>query len=215
LTFTSRPAFEVFVSLRLVCQFDLAALSSSSLSFPSRVFRPFRPLSLSSQLPPLRSLPLRRFPDRGQPLSPGGTTPRYVALSAFRTLSGLFSDRCLPALFHAGPVLGVSSFRAVFRPQSIQPLDLLALLRLAARFPAASIFLRRRRRDPACAAKKIFHDTALLQSSPTSGLCSLRSSVSQNRLLHPVLGPRPSWTSPSSGVFRLGLALSGATLSCA
>jgi hypothetical protein len=42
---------------------------------------------------------------------PEATNPRVRALSAFLTLSGLYSTRYLPALFHAGPVRGVLPFR--------------------------------------------------------------------------------------------------------
>jgi hypothetical protein len=72
-------------------------------------------LSLSGSLPrvpPLRFLPLQRFLDRGQPLtSRGYHSSGYVASSAFRTLSRLFSARGPPALFHAGPALGVFSLQ--------------------------------------------------------------------------------------------------------
>jgi hypothetical protein len=70
------------------------------------------------RLPPLRFLPLRRFPDPGQLLLPEGTSFRLRALSAFLTLSGPCSARDLPALFHAGPALGVLPFRVDLHSQS-------------------------------------------------------------------------------------------------
>jgi len=71
------------------------------------------------RLPPLRFLPLRRFPVRGQPLSSRGyQPPGSGAFSAFLTLSRPSSAHGLPALFHAGPVLGVLPSRADFHSQS-------------------------------------------------------------------------------------------------
>jgi hypothetical protein len=70
------------------------------------------------RLPPLRFLPLRRFPGAGQPLIPGIPLPGYGASSAFLTLSRLSSAQHLPALFHAGPALGVAPFKAEFHLQS-------------------------------------------------------------------------------------------------
>jgi hypothetical protein len=67
----------------------------------------------------MRSLPLRRFPVRGQPHSSRGyQPPGSGAFSAFLTLSRLSSAHGLPALFHAGPVLGVLPFKVYFRSRS-------------------------------------------------------------------------------------------------
>jgi hypothetical protein len=44
------------------------------------------------------------------------TNLRFVALSAFLTLSGLYSARNLPALFHTGPVLGVFTLQGNLPP---------------------------------------------------------------------------------------------------
>jgi len=63
------------------------------------------------RLPPLRFVPLRRLPGVRQLLIPEATNLRVRALTAFRTLSGPFSARHLPALFHAGPAPGVLPFR--------------------------------------------------------------------------------------------------------
>lgn len=69
---------------------------------------------------PCGSLPFGVFPERGSH-SPRGYQPRVRALSAFLTLSGLFSASPLPALFRAGPALGVSPFGADLHPQSRAP----------------------------------------------------------------------------------------------
>jgi hypothetical protein len=94
----------------------LTSLNSPLLAFRSSPeFSTLAPLplvpsrALFRQLPSLRFLPLRRFPSCGQSLtSRGYHFPGYVAFSAFLTLSRPFSTHCLPALFHAGPALGVS-----------------------------------------------------------------------------------------------------------
>lgn len=84
------------------------------------------------RLPPMRFVPLRRFPGAGQPLVPGKPTPGFGASSAFHTLSRLCSARRLPALFHADPARGVLPFRVDFHLQSRASLSgALALLRFA------------------------------------------------------------------------------------
>jgi len=101
--------------------FSLLGLSTHSLSLLSRVLQLWcRRLGLPERrLPPLRFLPLRRFPVRGQPLSSRGYQPSGSgAFSAFLTLSRLSSAHELPALFHAGPVLGVLPFRVCFHSRS-------------------------------------------------------------------------------------------------
>jgi hypothetical protein len=96
-------------------------LSSLDLALPFRVLlhrcRRLRG-EPHARLPPLRFLPLRRFPDPGQLLLPEVTSFRLHALSAFLTLSGPCSARDLPALFHAGPALGVLPFRVDLHSQS-------------------------------------------------------------------------------------------------
>jgi len=60
------------------------------------------------QLPPLRfSSPSASCQQRPATLPEGNQPLGPVAPSAFLTLSRLFSSRCLPALFHAGPAHGV------------------------------------------------------------------------------------------------------------
>jgi hypothetical protein len=94
----------------------LVAFRSSPESYGPGAAAPGYP---SRRLPPMRSLPLRRFPVRGQPLtSRGYQPPGYGAFSAFLTLSRLSSAHGLPALFHAGPVLGVLPSRVDFRSRS-------------------------------------------------------------------------------------------------
>jgi len=98
--------------------------SSLDLSLPSRA-----PLHRRRRLrgcphrrlPPLRFLPLRRLPGTGQLLILGGTSLQVRALSAFLTLAGPSSARVLPALFHAGPALGVHPFRVDLHSQSRAP----------------------------------------------------------------------------------------------
>jgi hypothetical protein len=111
-----------------VCEFPENAfpgLSSLDLSLLSRVFRFRRRCSLFL---PVRaatasfavSFPFDVFLVGGSHLSPKGYHPLgYVASSAFHTLSRSFSALYLPALFHAGPVLGVSPFRVLRRSLSI------------------------------------------------------------------------------------------------
>jgi hypothetical protein len=104
------PAYEVFAPLT----------SPGEVTFTGRILSwPFAPLQsvISPALPlagltpppapPLRFSPLRRFPSARQPLTPEATDLRVRALAAFLTLSGPYSAQHLPALFHAGPTLGV------------------------------------------------------------------------------------------------------------
>jgi len=58
-------------------------------------------------VPPLRFVPLRRFPGSRQPFDPGGNQPPgRCPLSVSHALRALLRLD-LPALFHAGPVHGV------------------------------------------------------------------------------------------------------------
>jgi len=109
-----------------------------------------------------------------------GYQPQVRALAAFLTPSGPFSARYLPALFHAGPARGVLTLQG--RSPLAEPCDLsaaAALLGLTVvivpsrppgplREPGGSRFrpgrLSRRRRA---------------HGSPSSGLCSLRASLSR------------------------------------
>jgi len=56
----------------------------------------------------LRFLPPQRFPEKGQPLTPGIPLLGFGTSSAFLTLARRSSAQHLPALFHAGPALEVS-----------------------------------------------------------------------------------------------------------
>jgi hypothetical protein len=69
----------------------------------------------------LRFAPLRRVPGTGQPLLPEGTSLRVRALAAFLTLSGPYSARYLPALFHAGPARGVPPSRPISTRRAVRP----------------------------------------------------------------------------------------------
>jgi len=82
-------------------------------------------------VPPLRFHPLRRFPGSRQPLDPGGNQPpSSCPLSVSHALRALL-HLDLPALFHAGPVLGVypSGFFPPAEPYILS--DAVALLGLA------------------------------------------------------------------------------------
>jgi len=70
----------------------------------------------------LRFVPLRRIPGTGQLLLPEGTSLRVRALAAFLTLSGPYSARYLPALFHAGPAHGVHPSRSISTRRAVRPL---------------------------------------------------------------------------------------------
>jgi hypothetical protein len=115
---------EVFASLAVQGDLTLPRLSSHSLSLLSRVQQLWRHLgaSLSGmlfQLPSLRFLPLRRFPDHGQlHNSRDYQASGYGTSSAFLTLSRFCSAHNLPALFHAGPVLEVAPFKVVTHSRS-------------------------------------------------------------------------------------------------
>jgi hypothetical protein len=116
--------------------------------------------------------PLRRLPDAWQPLIPRGTIPRVRALSAFLTLSGLYSTRHLPALFHAGPALGVAPFKAEIHSRSRTssrrslPSCGLPTVRPPSQVPW-------RRRVPGRGSSQPWRQmTALRTISPTAGLCS-------------------------------------------
>jgi len=73
------------------------------------------------RLPPLRFVPLRRLPGAGQLLASEGTSLRVRSLSAFRTLSGPYSARYLPALFHAGPAHGVHPSGSISTRRAVRP----------------------------------------------------------------------------------------------
>jgi hypothetical protein len=95
---------------------------------------------------PSGSFPYDVFPVVGSHLPPEAYhSSGYVASSAFRTLSRLFSARYLPALFHAGPAHGVSPFRVLRRPQS-DPLFRASLPSCGLR----ALFLRRTNRFRVC-----------------------------------------------------------------
>jgi hypothetical protein len=113
----SRGAREVFSSLAVLSQ-PFAPLQSLTTLWPLPVdiTRPdnFLPCGLS---------PLRRFPGNGQLPTPRVYHTRgYDTFSAFLTLSRLSSAQILPALFHAGPVLGVSPSGPYCTPRAFRPL---------------------------------------------------------------------------------------------
>jgi hypothetical protein len=89
-------------------------------------------VALTNGCLPCGFAPLRRLPGTGQPLFLKGTNLQVRALSAFRTPSGPFSARDLPALFHAGPALGVFTLQGRSPPAEPFVLsDDVTLMRLA------------------------------------------------------------------------------------
>jgi hypothetical protein len=100
--------------------FPLSAFRSSPESdrhVAAAVFTLFR--SNIRNCLPCGFFPFDVFPTSGSHLSPRGNHPLgYVAFSAFLTLSRLCSTRGLPAMFHAGPALGVSPSRVLRHSQS-------------------------------------------------------------------------------------------------
>jgi hypothetical protein len=76
---------------------------------------------LRIQLLPCGLFPFGVFPVPGSNQSGGNQPPGLVTLTAFRTLSGPCSTRYLPALFHAGTALGVSTLQGSSRPRSRTP----------------------------------------------------------------------------------------------
>lgn len=128
--------------------------------------------------PPLRSLPLRRLPGTRQLLIPRLPTLEYCALSAFLTLSGPYSTRYLPALFHAGTALGVlpsrvHPTRGAARPLGRRCPHVLTQLLVTApshRLPSPS-------RGMDSSSYGMFVDAAPWETGHTSGPCSPRMSV--------------------------------------
>jgi hypothetical protein len=75
------------------------------------------------------SFPYDVFPDMGSHIPPRVYHARgYGAFSAFLTLSRLSSAHDLPALFHAGPVLGVFPSGPFCAHRAFRPLERDALL---------------------------------------------------------------------------------------
>jgi len=144
-----------------------AAAPGPLLQFPCR------------RLPLLRSLPLRRFPDSGQPLTPEGYQPSgYGAFSAFLTLSRPSSARCLPALFHAGPAHGVSPSGPLSPTERAILSDVSPLLRLV-RFAATASSAQAHRppRIYGQLAQTALREAALCAARPTSGFTPCRRQV--------------------------------------
>jgi hypothetical protein len=189
MTFASRLASEVFTH-RPSARVTPRRTSSLDLSLPSRVRLRRRRREQGCprpRLPPLRFLPLRRLASVRQLLIRGFHTP-VRALSAFLTLSGLCSARRLPALFHAGPALGVSCppgtnpARRAVRPLGRRcPPEVDHRLAFAAQqTPTPS-----RGWDPTKLPQPLNEEAAVRASSPPTGPCSLRASVSSGSGLDP------------------------------
>jgi hypothetical protein len=144
-------------------------------------------------------LPSDVFPVRGSH-SPWGYQPQVRALSAFLTLSGPYSASHLPALFHAGPALGVSPFEAKSTRRAVRPLERPYPHAVHVQLGHHSNPLGPTSHQGTCQSKWAVNEAALRAFCATSGLCSLRASVSSARLFRPCGGPRPPWASSSLGV---------------
>lgn len=128
---------------------------------------------------------------------PEATNPRVRALSAFLTLSGPYSARNLPALFHAGPVLGVPPSRAHPTRGAVRPLGrrcppVVTQLLVTASFH----LLSGPSRGWDLHAGGILVDAAPWESGRTSGPCSPRASVPPAGGLDRTKGRDPHGLSP-------------------
>jgi len=154
--------------------------TSLDLRLPSRVrsSASCRMGFIPSSCLPCGSSPLRRVPDRGQPLVRRvANSAGSGASSAFRTLSRLSSDHDLPALFHAGPAHGVhpSGFRTGCRAWS--PLRCSCPLGVASRMnPLPPEPLARTRWNGISPTFLMKEGSNPSENSP-SGLCSLQPAV--------------------------------------
>jgi hypothetical protein len=127
----------------------------------------------------LRSLPLRRFPDSGQPHPLRVPAPGPSAFPAFRTLSRPSSARCLPALFHAGPAHGVNPSGPISTRRALQSFDRPTLLGLAhlASSCSKSPLLPLSPRIRTSSSMTTHNEAASNSARPTSGSRSRRVSV--------------------------------------
>ena len=157
------------------------------------------PIILSSSFTPLQSLTLPSLPSAKYPplpatslavptpstssryqaaTHPEATNPRVRALSAFLTLSGPYSTRYLPALFHAGTALGVLPSRVHPTRGAARPLGRrcphvvtrLLVTASSRRLPGPS-------RGWASFTNGILVDATPWESGRTSRPCSPRASV--------------------------------------
>jgi hypothetical protein len=94
---TQLPAPEVYLSFRVHPKVP-------PLSWPKPESRP----------PPMEFIPLQRLTTRGVHI-PRVCLARFVPPTGFLTLMTAYSSPCLPALFHAGTLLG-------FHPPGVSPL---------------------------------------------------------------------------------------------
>jgi hypothetical protein len=170
-------------SLRLPARMRISSgRSSLGLSLPSRARlhcrRRLRGHPLRGFLP-CGSFPFGVFPVPGSYSSRGVPILGYVPSQRFARSQGFFSARGLPALLHAGPALGVSPFRVEFTRRAVRPLGRRCPPGVGSSpsyrpgfrgfFGLLGIPVR------ASVARK---ETAPPAASPSSGLCSLRVSVS-------------------------------------
>ena len=152
------------------------------------------------RLPPLRFRPLRRLPGGGQPLVPGVPALGSVASSAFLTLSRPYSARHLPALFHAGAVLGVVPFRVDPTRRAGCPLGPPFPLVVEPERRA----LRASRCEPTAWERSVPVRGGVDRKTPSRPALHFRAlipaSVRTRRWrFRPADGPRPSWGSSSLG----------------
>lgn len=173
-------ASEVFAPLTDQSTLAVPVILSSSFA-PLQSFT--LPSLLSAKYPPLQAtslaVPSPSTSSRHQAAThPEATNPRVRALPAFRTLSGPFSTRYLPALFHAGTALGVPPSRVHPARGAARPLGRrcppvvtrLLVTASSRRLPGPS-------RGVASSACGILVDAAPWESGRTSGPCSPRASV--------------------------------------
>lgn len=173
-------ASEVFAPLtdRATCAVPIILSSSftplQSLTLPSLLSAEYPPHPATSLAVPTPSTSSQYQ----AATHPEATNPRVRALSAFLTLSGPYSARYLPALFHAGPVRGVlpskvHPTRGAARPLGRRCPHVVTQLLVT----ASSRLLSGPSRGWDLHAYGILVDAAPWESGRTSGPCSPRASV--------------------------------------
>jgi hypothetical protein len=109
---------QAFASKSKILSWACALLQSPPNSEPPIAFTMPAKASLPRAAPPVRSLPLQRFPIPRQQHNDAVYLTTPLASSGFLNLSTPSSTEHLAALFHAASALGVVPFRALFLPRS-------------------------------------------------------------------------------------------------